>query len=190
MSDLPASLDLSKRKFNKFQDVPRYTGWPGYAADVAWEALEAQLTRYADGGELYKLNLNPDFQRGHVWTRDQQIAFVQFKLRGGRSSSDILFNHPNWMGSFKGELVLVDGKQRLEAARAFLRDEIPAFGSLFSEYTDRMGYSNVSFRFHINNLKTRAELLNWYVELNEGGTPHTKEEIQKVKEMLEEEIAK
>ena len=38
-----------------------------------------------------------------------------------------------------------------------------------------------------NNLKTRKEVLQWYIEMNNGGTPHTKEEINRVKILLETE---
>ena len=31
------------------------------------------------------LQLNPDFQRGHVWTEDQQVKFLEFILRGGKT---------------------------------------------------------------------------------------------------------
>ena len=27
------------------------------------------------------LQLNPDFQRGHVWTEEQQIAWIEYHLR-------------------------------------------------------------------------------------------------------------
>ena len=37
---------------------------------------------------------------------------------------------------------------------------------------------------YINNLKTKNEVLQWYIEMNDGGTPHTKEEIDRVKQMM------
>lgn len=39
-------------------------------------------------------------------------------------------------------------------------------------------------RVNINNLQTRKEVLQWYIEFNSGGTVHTKEEIDRVKELL------
>jgi len=38
----------------------------------------------------------------------------------------------------------------------------------------------------VNNLKTRKEVLQWYIEFNSGGTVHTDAEIQRVKKLLEE----
>jgi len=161
-----------------------------YNVDVSWDSLEHHLERYnevhpAEG--IGGLDLNPDFQRGHVWTEDKQIAYVEFILRGGKSSKDVYFNHPNWMGSFKGEMVLVDGKQRIEAVRQFMSSKIKAFGHYCNEYDDQPNMLDASFSFHINNLKTRAEVLQWYLDLNTGGVVHTNEEIEKVKTLLRKE---
>ena len=36
------------------------------------------------------------------------------------------------------------------------------------------------------DLKTEKEVLQWYVDMNAGGTPHTNEEIERVKSMIKE----
>ena len=58
----------------KFKDIPKYTRVGSYQVNIPLEALLYQINRYID--ELCMLELNPDFQRGHVWTEKQQIAFV------------------------------------------------------------------------------------------------------------------
>ena len=40
---------------------------------------------------------------------------------------------------------------------------------------------------NINNLQTRKEVLQWYIELNSGGTVHTDAEIDRVKKLLRKE---
>ena len=42
--------------------------------------------------EKYNLQLTPNFQRGYVWTEYQQIKYVEFILRGGKSGRDFYFN--------------------------------------------------------------------------------------------------
>jgi hypothetical protein len=37
---------------------------------------------------------------------------------------------------------------------------------------------------HVNNLKTEKEVLQWYIDMNAGGTPHTTEEIDRVKKLI------
>lgn len=39
--------------------------------------------------------LDPDFQRGHVWTDAQRIAYVESIIRG-TAPTRILFNCPGW----------------------------------------------------------------------------------------------
>lgn len=168
----------------RFADIPKLTDPANYKVNVNWEYLESCLERYKEEGPG-GLDMDPEFQRGHVWTRAQQIAYVEFKLSGGTGSNEILFNCVGWMRGFEGPFVLVDRKQRLTAALAFLHDEIPAFGYLYSEYEDRMRISRIDFIFCIHNLPDMKSVLKWYLELNSGGTPHTKEELDKVRRMLE-----
>ncbi len=173
-------------KITRFADIPQFTRDANYRANIPWNHVQETLSRYINN---HNLDMNPDFQREHVWTEEQQIRYIEFRLRGGKSGSDILFNHPNWLSSGRGaDMVLVDGKQRLEALRRFLDNEIPAFGSFFSEFEDKNFLVGVDFIFAVNNLKTRQEVLQWYVDLNAGGTPHTNDEINKVKALIEGEI--
>ncbi len=44
-----------------------------------------------------------------------------------------------------------------------------------------------TIRIHINDLQTYEEVLAWYIEMNAGGTPHKKSEIQRVQTLLDAE---
>ena len=44
--------------------------------------------------------------------------------------------------------------------------------------------SNAELLFCVNNLQTKKEELQWYVDMNAGGTPHTNAEIERVKKMI------
>jgi hypothetical protein len=171
-------------KLTRFQDVPQFTRFGQWECDFdldrVWNFIEDQISSGLD------VDLNPDFQRAHVWNEKQQIAWLEFILRGGRTSRVLYFNMPGWMGDYKGPFVIVDGKQRLEAIRRFTQGEIPVFGSYFGEYTDKLRVCN-TVKIHVNNLKTRAEVLQWYLDFNTGGTVHTDEEIEKVRALLEKE---
>jgi uncharacterized protein with ParB-like and HNH nuclease domain len=156
--------------------------------------MEHQIKGYADDAESMGMTfeLDPDFQRNHVWSREKQVRFVEFILRGGTSALNIYFNCPGWQACSHvegGRFVLVDGKQRLEAVRAFLRGDFPVCGHYFAEFTDRLPL-HARFSVHINNLPTDAEVLQWYLDLNDGGVVHTTEEIARVRAMLEAEKAR
>lgn len=165
----------------KFQDIPKIKN-SHYHVDIPWGGLQDHLDRYL---KYYNLELDPDFQRGHVWSENQQIAYVEYILREGMSGREIYFNCPNFMGNSDdvGPMQLVDGKQRITAVLRFLNNEIKAFDYYFNEFEDRLPLM-CGFSVHINNLKSKKDVLQWYIDLN-SGIAHTEEEIKKVKNMME-----
>ena len=77
--------------------------------------------------------------------------------------------------------------QRITAAQRFVHNEIQVFGSYFKEYEDKLRLANdATMILNVNNLKSEKEVLQWYIDMNAGGTPHTNEEIERVKKMIEE----
>lgn len=165
---------------------------PAYATDAHFMNLEGMLESYRrDWG----LNLAPDFQRGHVWTKAQRVAYVEGILRGtvGESQRIIQFNAPHWedtdyAGELPREIQIVDGLQRLTTVRQYLAGELKIFGGLTvgdfdgSSYSARMGIYR--FRVNIHTFATRQALLRYYLEINSGGTPHSKAEIKRVQALL------
>ena len=111
-----------------YKEIPRFTRNANYRINVDWPYLEKQLQGWIEEREVAPLNIDPEFQRAHVWRPEQQSAYVEYILRGGISGREIYFNCIGWNSDYRGPFVLVDGKQRLEAVRSFLRDEVPVFG--------------------------------------------------------------
>jgi hypothetical protein len=175
-------------KITRYVDIPSFTRWPAWTCHAPWTSIFAQLEDIGGEGGL---DLSPDFQREHVWSEEQQVRYVEFCLRGGRSSRDVLFNCVTWNAGVgqAAPAVLVDGKQRLEAVRRFLKDEIRVFGSLRSEFEGKLSNLRDSayFKIYVNDLPTRADVLRWYLDLNDGGVVHTREEIDRVRELLRQE---
>lgn len=164
--------------------LPKGVRHATHSIDVGLGSLESTLEHYQkDMG----LDMDPDFQRGHVWTREQQIAFVEFFLRDGVTGRNIYTNCIGWYGAaMPGPYVLVDGKQRLTALLAWIHGEFPVFGSIMRSDV-RLTIGRNTLKWHINDLETREEVLAWYCALNEGGVIHTKEEIARVKALIKEE---
>jgi hypothetical protein len=174
----------------RWRDIPQFPS-AKYAVDVPWTHLDENLDTMRGGGEL---RLDPDYQRAHVWSSQQQIDYVEFQLMGGDVSRTIVFNAPFWtrhkVPPEETYVELLDGKQRLEAVRAFLRGDIKAFGTSFDEFEDRFPTMEYRFRFHICCLETREEVLSLYLKINAGGTPHSNEELDRVRNLLEAEREK
>lgn len=169
-----------------------------YEVDVGFAHLEQWLERLGkDWGRNGQsgLNLDPDYQRTHVWVPDQQSRFIEYLLRGGTASLTLQWNHPNWEPGetircdLPYEMQLVDGKQRLQAVRAYLRGEVLAFGLPVSAFAGtRFDARRMNFRLHmaVHSLRTRADLLRFYLDLNEGGVVHSPTELARVRQLLAE----
>lgn len=172
-------------KYTKFRDIPQLTRYGNWECDFTPKDLVDFIEKEI---EEQGLNMNPDFQRGHVWTEEQQISFIEFFLRGGKTGRVIYLNNPKWNNNKNGgtysDYVCVDGLQRYTAMKRFINNEIKVFGSYYYEYEDNIRATN-TIKLNINDLTSRKEVLQWYLEFNAGGTPHSNSEIQKVKKLLE-----
>jgi hypothetical protein len=163
----------------RFQDIPQFPHC-SYRCDVSWTYLDWHIEKEREGG----LDLDPDFQRAHVWTPDQQSKYVEYILQGGTSGKELYFNCKDWHRGGRELYVIVDGKQRLEAVREFMRNNVTAFGYRFHHFTDKPDILTARFSWNVASLNTRAEVLQWYLNFNSGGTVHTEEELARVRALL------
>lgn len=169
-----------------FKDVPAFTSSGSYAVDYPMKDLVKWVQNEVTESGLM---LCPDFQRGHVWVEKQQEDYIAFLLRGGKTGRDLYFNCPSWNQQVDADAyndyVCVDGLQRLTAIMRFVGNELRVFGRLYKEFEGRPKMNQEYLRIHINDLKSKKEVLTWYLEMNSGGTPHTRKELRRVYEMLQ-----
>ncbi len=171
----------------KFSDIPQYTQRANYSVHIPWRSLLDTIERWRNR-EKPPLSLNPDYQRAHVWTKRQQISYLEYILKGGNTGKDVLFNCPGWMTDWDGPFELVDGKQRINSVALFLKGKLPVFETYYDDFEDDILDIGCHFVFHVNNLPTREQVLRWYLEINTTGTPHSAAEIAKVEKLLEMEV--
>lgn len=168
-------------------DIPKLKSASNlYTATYDLGYLLGTIQRFIDEDFL---QLDPDFQRGHVWSRKQQVKWIEYTLRGGNTETPIYFNHPTWRdGGRSLDFVIVDGKQRLTAFMLFLSNELRVFKGLngntkgyLCKDLERVVIRDVHVKIAINNLYNYSEVLDWYLELNEGHVAHTGKELQRVR---------
>lgn len=169
-----------------FNDIPKFPH-SGYEVDIEYK----RLLGWVDDQVAQGLELNPDYQRGHVWTTEQRTRFVEYQLRAGEGGKVLSFNHPGWSGrnGTTGAYQILDGLQRLTSAMMFMRNELKVFGRYCKEYTGSLRYF-AGFKWRIYELQTRKDVLQYYLDMNAGGTPHTESEITRVRKLLEKEVLK
>lgn len=173
----------------KIEDIPSLIQVNG-GVSVNLNEVQGTLDRWE---KSYGLDLNPEFQRGHVWNLETKIKFVEFMLRGGVTRS-LLFNSPAYAGDrhekhsdLPETIVLVDGKQRLTALMEFADNKLPVFSGNYLRDFDKPDnlLRRVTVYYQVNRLQTSRELCQWYLEMNEGQVAHTEAELQKVRDMIE-----
>lgn len=116
----------------------------------------------------------------------------------GTAPMTIRFNCPVWQGADAESVVdlhpstiqCIDGLQRLTAMRDFVAGKFTIYGDLTVEKLkgtsfalNRMGAMWIQEMYTI---KSRAELLQFYLDLNSGGVVHSAEELTRVQGLLNE----
>ncbi|MCZ7860682.1 DUF262 domain-containing protein [Agrobacterium salinitolerans] len=131
----------------------------------------------------------PPFQRDHVWTQEQEIAFVNsarrrlhlgtytFNITAGMKEARRV--DENGREYYFADLWLLDGMQRLTALQRFFDNEFPVAGSYWSDVSEenrRFFLSDVHFASYETNLVDEAVMREMYDAMNFGGTAHREEE--------------
>jgi len=163
-----------------------------WSADYRWDTLERSVTKL--GNDYGSLELNPDFQRGHVWTQSQQVYFIENCLRGVVAASGYLlqfncadFSDEGADSDLPSGLQCVDGLQRYTAVTEFVKGNIKPFGLAADELAGTcFSPKRMYMKIAIHDFTRRADLLEHYLALNAGGTPHSAEEIERVRGLLAE----
>lgn len=169
--------------------VPR----TNYAVDFQMHRLKKQFEDYAN--DYGSFDYNPDFQRGHVWNREKQIAFLEAICRNTIPASLLTitlnspeFEHPNHKGDLRG-FCIIDGLQRVTAVEEFVDGKFKIFDNQVGyDDLDHTPYSfkRVNFRVQVYSFIWRKDLLKYYIDINSGGVVHSDDEINRVKKLLVE----
>ena len=165
-----------------------------YSVDVAIKRLEAFLAgqdaqlQTVGGG----LEMEPDFQRGHVWSQDQRSRYVESVLRG-QAPTRLLFNSPNYVGSHgsvggdlpRNVMQCVDGLQRTAALIGYAQGHVKAFGRTAADFeSGPFGAGRLRVQFVVYQFEFRNDLLQFYLDINGGGVVHTQEELDRVRALM------
>ena len=175
----------------KMSDIPQLIHCSHLGTELDFDYIIPFLKRMEKD---YGIDLNPEFQRGHVWEAHHKSRFIEHLLKGGhvpplRFNSPEFGGHPRWRDCNLPEtVVLVDGKQRLTAALEFMEGKVSAFGCYLKDFEDQdLVLRHLRLSYTVNKLQTREELLRWYLEMNEGAIAHSEAELLRVRKLLEKE---
>lgn len=131
----------------------------------------------------------PHYQRPRVWTDEQSSSFVGVMITGGICP-------PCWINRnlYMDDMEIIDGQQRLLSLYYWLKGAIhathPITGeAIFVHEIEQEDLRRLSRKVEMKVIYVDISLperLSLYIRLNAGGTPHTPEEIQYVRNLLAE----
>ena len=164
-------------------------------ADPAWTApthgCDFDIKYLERGLETWNVDADPVYQRGHVWTNEQRSAFLGYWLQGGTVPTLWVWEPPSSKeDSGEARPELIDGKQRMTAFLMWWHDEIAANVDgrmIYAKETDKRFRVHHMIHLTFVRLDSRADVLRFYLRLNGGGTPHSPNELARVRALLDEE---
>lgn len=161
----------------------------------------SEITRPSSRADF---DLAPPYQRGSVWTEQQRVALVRSVLMGLPIGSITLNERPD-PAVDEPLYAAVDGKQRIEALRAFVDSEVrvpahwfedadianPAGDEIttvtYAELTQRgrLRFERMPVAITHASVATIAEEAEIYDLINTGGTPQTDDDIANARAVAE-----
>lgn len=131
----------------------------------------------------------PFYQRDRIWTTEQQANWMGHLLSGAPCPT-IYIREVDTPDGFRDELL--DGQQRLTACLDWLAGDIPAHipWSEQNLWCPKDAPDKALFRLAIPCVTmpvttTDEDAMNMYLRINTAGTPHTQEELDRVRHLLQ-----
>lgn len=140
---------------------------------------------------LFGVDFNPDYQRGSVWDDEDREKLLDSIFMGREIGRFVFKQLPFTRTSNDGNYYeIVDGKQRMLTLLAFYENRFPYKGVFYNDLSaqDKNWFMDASIGVaEIDQSVTRAEVLEIFLAMNEGGKPVAKEVLDHARELLNEE---
>jgi hypothetical protein len=147
------------------------------------------MGRVESRGNLNNLGFKiPEYQRDLVWSPENEVNLIDTMLKG-MPVGLFIFNKKHTEDYADSWINVVDGQQRLNTIKKFMNDEITdSFGRCYSDISsiERSRFNNISISVVIMDDASEKDEIKAYIQANDTGINHTREEIQKAYELLKE----
>jgi len=141
-------------------------------------------------------DLDPDYQREHIWTEQQKIDLIDSIFRNIDIGKFTIIRRPWGNDPHKPATPLLyevlDGKQRITAIVDYFLNRFKYKGKYFSELCprDRGHFKHYRISYAECEPLTQEQKYRYFLKLNTCGTPVDPNHIKKVQEMWEKEKEK
>lgn len=130
------------------------------------------------------LDLDPDYQRGNVWTLAQKVALIDSIFKNIDIGKFTIIRR-RWKDDIDYLYEILDGKQRTIAISEFFEGRFTYQGMRYQDLhpSDQNHFKNYAISYAEINPLTNEQKYRYFLKLNTSGQPHEEEHLNKVKEM-------
>lgn len=160
-----------------------------------YQQRDTRTLLYMCFGE-YGFDLDPEYQRGHVWTEEQKVDLIDSIFKNVDIGKFTIIRRP-WgddPNKPKTQLLyeVLDGKQRITAMLDFYLGRLKYKGMYIHEMHpyDRNHFKNYRISYAETAPLTKEQKYRYFLKLNTTGTPVDPEHIKKVYSMWQKERKK
>lgn len=142
----------------------------------------------------YGIDLEPEYQRGNVWTLEQKQSLIESIFHNVDIGKIAIIKRP-WGSNPNTPLTpklyeMLDGKQRLTALVEFFTGQFSFKGKYYNDLhpADKHHFKYYSISYAETEPLTKKQKYRYFLKLNTTGTPVDPAHMEKVLNMLNEEI--
>lgn len=180
-------------KNNNISEVNRFgqlTIWKGQEIEIV--KVDTDLSKIYRKYAEEEIDLNPEYQRGLVWTDKQKQEYILAILKQRAKITPVIIEKLTEQGTVLYEIL--DGKQRLTALFDYIDNKYPLqTGEYFKDLSakdinvitqTRVSYTRIT---SYNECDVSLDFkLAYFLEINALGTKITDEHIEKIENKLKE----
>ena len=132
----------------------------------------------------FGLDLNPDYQRGNVWSQDDKVLLIDSIFKNIDIGKFTIIKRPFKENTQSYEIL--DGKQRVITLIEFFEDRFKYKGLKFSElhWRDQNHFENYSISYSEATNLSHEQKYRYFLNLNVSGKPVDPEHLDHVKKLL------
>lgn len=137
---------------------------------------------------FFGVDMNPEYQRGFVWTMDDKIKLIE-SIFDGVEIGKFAFVKLPWKDSQSPGYEILDGKQRLSCLMEFMADRFAYKGVYYSQlsFSDKHYFCNFNITSgEAEEGTTLKQKLRYFLKMNTGGRPQDPAHMEGIRQRLAE----
>jgi len=130
------------------------------------------------------LDLNPDYQRGNVWSDEQKVSLIESIFKNIDIGKFTIIKR-KYRENFDFLYEVLDGKQRIIAVTEFFEGRFTYKGKRYQDLHpfDQHHFKSYPVSYAEIEPLNNEQKYRYFLKLNTTGVPHDEEHLDKVREM-------